>query len=251
MGTLYIVSTPLGNLDDISSRAIETLKKVSLIACEDTRRTIKLLNHFGIRNPLVSYHDFNEERKTEELVNRLSAGDDIALVSDAGTPAISDPGYRLVRACRQLGVPVTPIPGPNAAITALSASGLPSDQFLFAGFLPPKKTARIARLVELQNAPYTLVFYESPHRIEAMLADMHEVFGDREACVAREITKIHEEYLFGQLQNVRQRIKPLGEFVVVVEGAKQFKPAAPTTRAEVLKTLGMTRDELYDLFFKK
>lgn len=236
----------------MSPRAIETLQKADLIACEDTRHTIKLLNHFGIRKPLTSYHDFNEEQKAQELADRIAAGESIALVSDAGTPVISDPGYRIVRACRERGIPVISIPGANAAMAALAASGLPTDEFLFAGFLPAKQGARREKLTALRNVTATLVFYEAPHRIEASLRDMQEVLGDREVCAAREITKIHEEYLFGPLSTVREAVKPIGEFVVVTAGAKE--PAAdapPTTREEVLKRLGMTRNQLYDLFFKK
>src|SRR5438093_12100279 len=169
MGTLFIVATPIGNLDDISLRALQTLRDADRIACEDTRQTLKLLSHFGIRKPLTSYHDFNEEQKAIALVNEIEAGADVALVSDAGTPTISDPGYRLVRLCRERGVPVVSLPGPNAAVTALAASGLPSGEFLFAGFLPAKKNARRQKLTDLANIVCTLVFYEAPHRIETSL----------------------------------------------------------------------------------
>jgi 16S rRNA (cytidine1402-2'-O)-methyltransferase len=188
MGALFIVATPIGNLSDISSRALETLRAADLIACEDTRQTLKLLNHFGIQKSLVSYHDFNEEKKAAELGGRIQDGLKVALVSDAGTPGISDPGYRLVRYCRENGLDVVAIPGANAAITALAASGLPSDEFFFAGFLPAKKGARRERLEALREMRSTLVFYEAPHRIEETLADMEEIFGDREACIARELT---------------------------------------------------------------
>ena len=251
MGTLFLVATPIGNLSDISRRALEVLNQVDLIACEDTRHTVKLLNHFGIEKPLKSYHDFNEEKKAGELANKLTGGATIALVSDAGMPAISDPGYRIVKLCRERGIPVVAIPGPNAAITALAASGLPSDEFMFVGFLPAKKNARREKLMQLLNVTCTLVFYEAPHRIEESLEDMQEVLGDRDVCVAREITKIHEEYVFGLLSDVRKRIKALGEFVVVLSGAREMKDAAPLTRDQALKKLGMTRNELYDLFFKK
>jgi len=250
VGTLFVVATPIGNLSDISARTLDILKKVDLIACEDTRQTVKLLNHFGIRKPLVSYHEFNEERKAEDLASRLRGEATIAIVSDAGTPAISDPGYRLVRLCRERGVPVIAIPGPNAAVAALSASGLPSNEFMFVGFLPSKTAARRQKLMSLANVACTLVFYEAPHRIEEVLADIQEVLGDRETCIARELTKIHEEYLFGKLSQVRQHVNALGEFVVVVSGATEFRQA-PLTRDEVLKMLGMSRNQLYDLFFKK
>src|SRR5215470_11989644 len=198
MGTLFLVATPIGNLGDISRRALETLSQVDLIACEDTRHTIKLLNHFGIEKPLKSYHDFNEEKKAEEFAEKLTGDMQIALVSDAGMPAISDPGYRIVRLCRERGISVVAIPGPNAAITALAASGLPSDEFIFVGFLPAKTNARRDKLTELSNVTCTLVFYEAPHRIEESLKNIQEVFGDRKVCIAREITKIHEEYVFGK-----------------------------------------------------
>jgi 16S rRNA (cytidine1402-2'-O)-methyltransferase len=251
MGTLFLVATPIGNLGDISPRALETLSQVDLIACEDTRHTIKLLNHFGIEKPLKSYHDFNEEKKAEEFAEKLTGDMQIALVSDAGMPAISDPGYRIVRLCRERGISVVAIPGPNAAITALAASGLPSDEFIFVGFLPPKRMARREKLSKLVTVPCTLVFYEAPHRIDESLEDIQVVLGDREACVAREITKVHEEYLFGKLSETRKRITALGEFVVIVHGATALREPKPATREEVLKKLGMTRNELYDLFFKK
>jgi len=251
MGTLFVVATPIGNLTDITTRALQTLRDVDVIACEDTRQTIKLLNHFGIQKPMTSYHDFNEEKKADELASKLSGAMTMALVSDAGTPAVADPGYRLVRLCRQRGIKVVPIPGPNAAVAALAASGLPSDEFLFLGFLPPKKNARRERLAAVANATSTLVFYEAPHRIESALEDMHEILGDREACLARELTKIHEEFLFGKLSEVRTRVKSIGEFVVVISGATEVRDVVPSTREEVLKKLGMTRNQLYDLFFKK
>jgi 16S rRNA (cytidine1402-2'-O)-methyltransferase len=251
MGTLFIVATPIGNLNDISTRALQTLREVDLIACEDTRQTVKLLNHFGIQKPMTSYHDFNEAEKAEELVEKLAATTTIALVSDAGTPAISDPGYRLVRLCRQRNVPVVTVPGPNAAIAALAASGLPSDEFLFVGFLPAKKQLRRQKLMDVANVRSTIVFYEAPHRIEGTLEDLQDVLGDREVCIARELTKVHEEFLFGNLSEIRPRVKAIGEFVIVVGGATEVTQAPPVTREDVLKRLGMTRNQLYDLFFKK
>src|SRR2546423_12196279 len=182
MGTFFLVATPIGNLRDISQRALDALHQADLIACEDTRQTIKLLNHFGIQKPMTSYHEFNEEKKAEELAEKLAGDVRVALASDAGTPAIADPGYRLVRLCRQRGIDVVAIPGPNAAVTALAASGLPSDEFVFAGFLPSKKNARREKLMDLMNVTGTLVFYEAPHRIEAALEDIHDVLGDREGC---------------------------------------------------------------------
>jgi 16S rRNA (cytidine1402-2'-O)-methyltransferase len=251
MGTLFIVATPIGNLSDISARALHVLRNVDLIACEDTRQTMKLLNHFNIQKTVTSYHEFNEEKKAADLAQKIAADADVALVSDAGMPAISDPGYRLVRLCRLRGIAVIPIPGANAAITALAASGLPSDEFIFLGFLPPKKNARRQKLTAIQNAACTLVFYEAPHRVEETLEDMQEVMGDREVCVGREITKIHEEFLFGRLSEVRPKVKALGEFVIVVSGATETRAEAPLTREAALRKLGMSRNQLYDLFFKK
>jgi 16S rRNA (cytidine1402-2'-O)-methyltransferase len=254
MGALIIVATPIGNLSDISPRALESLRNADLIACEDTRQTLKLLNHFGIQKPLVSYHDFNEEKKASDLGEKIRNGATVALVSDAGTPGISDPGYRLVRYCREHGLNVFSIPGPSAAVTALAASGLPSDEFFFAGFLPAKKIARREKLESLRSLSATLIFYEAPHRIEEALTEVLEILGDREACIARELTKIHEEFYFGKLSEIRGRVKPLGEIVLVVAGNKDgdqpiSKPQL--TRDQVLKTLGISRNELYDLFFKK
>jgi len=254
MGALVIVATPIGNLSDLSPRALEALRSADLVACEDTRQTLKLLNHFGIRKTLVSYHDFNEEKRTAELGEKIRTGLTVALVSDAGTPGISDPGYRLVRYCREHNLSVIGIPGPNAAITALSASGLACDEFLFVGFLPSKATARREKLESLRPVSATLIFYEAPHRISVTLTDLLETLGDREACIARELTKLHEEFLFGKLSEIRQKVKELGEFVIVVSGnsaGEQPQTKAPLTREEVLKTLGISRNELYALFFKK
>jgi 16S rRNA (cytidine1402-2'-O)-methyltransferase len=254
MGALIIVATPIGNLSDISARALEALRSVDLIACEDTRQTLKLLNHYGIQKPLVSYHDFNEEKKAAELGDRILSGSNVALVSDAGTPGISDPGYRLVRYCRERRLTVLAIPGPNAAVTALAASGLPSDEFHFVGFLPTKTGARREKLESLRSTRETLIFYEAPHRIESALTDLLEILGDREACVARELTKLHEEFLFGRLSEFIGKVKALGEFVIVVGGnpsGERLENKQPLTREQVLKILGISRNELYDLFFKK
>jgi 16S rRNA (cytidine1402-2'-O)-methyltransferase len=248
--TLYVVATPIGNLGDISRRGADILRQVDLIACEDTRQTIKLLNHLGIRTPLTSYHDFSEEQKAATIADKLDQGQDVALVSDAGTPAIADPGYRLIRLCRSRGFAVVPIPGPNAAVTALSASGLPSNEFAFFGFLPARKMARRQKLESVVNLSCTLIFYEAPHRIQAALEDIQHILGDRETCVARELTKIHEQFLIGTLSEIRPAVKPLGEFVIIVSGATQVQEV-PMTREHVLRRLGMTRNQLYDLFFKK
>ena len=253
MGALFIVATPIGNLSDMSPRALDALRQADLIACEDTRHTLKLLNHFSIQKPLLSYHDFNEEKKAAELGRKIEEGANVAMVSDAGTPGISDPGYRLVRYCREHGIEVMSIPGPCAAVAALAASGLPTDEFLFVGFLPSKHKARREKLEALRSISATLVLYEAPHRIVETLADAQELLGDREACVARELTKLHEETLFGKISELSARVKPLGEFVVVIAGNSGEPETAkrPLTRDDVLRTLGVSRDELYDLFFKK
>ncbi len=196
---LYLVSTPIGNLEDITLRAVRVLKEVSLIACEDTRHTGRLLSHFGINKPTISYHEHNEQARAEELVQRLLGGESIAIVSDAGTPGISDPAYRIVTAAIERGITVIPVPGAVALIAGLTASGLPTDSFLFAGFLPHKKMARRTKLEELKAQRATLVCYEAPHRIRESLADALEIFGDRQATLARELTKLHEQFIRGKL----------------------------------------------------
>ena len=201
-GTLYIVATPIGNLEDITLRAIRVLKEVDLIACEDTRHTRKLLAHYQISKPTVSYHEHNERERAAELVKRLEAGQSIALVSDAGTPLISDPGFRIVREAIAHGVRVVAVPGPSALIAALSASGLATTEFIFAGFLPARQTARRSRFAELAEVNATLIFYEAPHRIEAAIEDAREVLGDRECVVARELTKLHESFVRGSLSEI-------------------------------------------------
>lgn len=219
--SLYLVSTPIGNLDDITLRALRVLKEVDLIACEDTRHTRKLLDHFGIRKPVISYHEHNEQARAAELAGRLAQGESIAIVTDAGTPGISDPAYRIVRAAIEQGVEVVPIPGPAALIAGLVASGLPTDSFYFGGFLPPRKGARRTRLDELRSERSTLVFYESPHRIREALSDAEEVLGDREASLAREMTKLHEQFLRGRLSEIRARLdvqSPRGEMTLVIAG---------------------------------
>jgi 16S rRNA (cytidine1402-2'-O)-methyltransferase len=219
-GTLYIVPTPIGNLEDMTPRAVRVLREVDVIACEDTRHTQKLLNHFDIRTRTVSYHEHNERERAEELCKLLREEKSVALVSDAGTPLVSDPGFRLVALAVAAEVPIVPLPGPAAFIAALSAAGLPSDQFFFAGFLPARATARRARLAELESVPGTLVFYEAPHRIAAALRDALSVFGDRAAVVARELTKIHEEFVRGKLSELAATFgtnqKPRGEMVLII-----------------------------------
>ncbi len=218
---LYLVSTPIGNLEDITLRALNVLKSVDLIACEDTRHTRRLLDHFGIQKPTVSYHEHNEQARTEELVQRLLEGKSVAIVSDAGTPGISDPAYRIVLAAIERGITIVPIPGAAAVIAGLIASGLPTDSFLFVGFLPSKKMARRARLEELKLERATLVLYEAPHRIRETLADALEVFGDRQASLARELTKLHEQFIRGTLSQLKEHFdatQPRGEMTLVIAG---------------------------------
>lgn len=215
-GRLYVVATPLGNLKDITLRALEVLKGSDLILCEDTRRARKLLVHYGIDVPLMSFYEGNEVRRTEEVLPLLKEGKVVSLISDAGTPLISDPGYRLVRACRESGIPVLPVPGPSAVVAALSVSGLGTDRFAFFGF-PPKRPGRRRRwLQEAASFNGTVVFYVSPHRAKAFIREVLEVFGDREACLCREMTKLHEEYVFAPLSDLVERVKEKGEMVLVV-----------------------------------
>lgn len=219
-----MVSTPIGNLEDITLRALRILKEVDLIAAEDTRRTGLLLKHFGIETPLTSYFEGNELKKGEWLISRLKEGERIALVSDAGTPGISDPGYRLVRLAIENGIPVIPIPGPSAIITALSTSGLPTDAFLFKGFLPHKSKRRREILQEVKEARETLIFYESPHRITQTLNDMVEILGDREMVLARELTKRYEDILRGKVSQIIEQLKGKklkGEITLIVSGKRR------------------------------
>jgi 16S rRNA (cytidine1402-2'-O)-methyltransferase len=205
-GRLYIVATPIGNLEDITYRAVRTLREADLIACEDTRQTRKLLEHYGIQKPTVSYHEHNEAERAAELIERLHAGESIALVSDAGVPLISDPGYRLVRAAVDAGIAVEPVPGPSAALAALSAAGLPTDAFHFGGFLPSKPGQRIHALEKLSEEQATLIFFEAPHRIVEALEAVDQVLGPRPIVVARELTKVHEEFLRGTPAEVRAQL---------------------------------------------
>lgn len=222
-GILYIVSTPIGNLEDITQRALRTLREVDVIACEDTRHTRKLLNHFGIDRKTISYHEHNETERADELCELMAVGKNVALVSDAGTPLISDPGFRLVHAAVENSIAVVVIPGVTAFATALSGSGLPSDQFLFAGFLPARATARRAKLDEVASLRATLIFYEAPHRIAATLSEAQGILGNRRAVVARELTKLHEEFVRGTLaelaETFSQANRARGEMVLMIEGA--------------------------------
>jgi 16S rRNA (cytidine1402-2'-O)-methyltransferase len=220
-GTLYLVSTPIGNLEDLSLRAKRLLAEADLIAAEDTRHTQQLLARYEIHTPLTSYHDHNKEEKTPVLIERLRQGQTIALVSDAGTPTISDPGYYLITGCIAAGIPVSPVPGPTAPLAALAASGLPTDAFLFAGFLPRKPGARQKRLEALAPLRETLLLFESPHRLLRLLEELQLRLGDRRVAVCRELTKLHEEILRGRLSEVVERFKGKivkGEITIVVEG---------------------------------
>ncbi|MGY0560221.1 16S rRNA (cytidine(1402)-2'-O)-methyltransferase [Luteimonas sp. A277] len=230
-GTLFIVATPIGNLEDLSPRAQRTLAGVAAVCAEDTRHTRRLLSHFGIEAELVALHEHNEQALAARLVQRLEAGESLALVSDAGTPLVSDPGFRLVAAARTAGIKVSPVPGPSALIAALSVAGLPSDRFAFEGFLPAKPGARRERLQKLAGEPRTLLFYESSHRIAETLEDMAAAFPGRRAVLARELTKLFETVLDGSLEELHQRVvadadQRKGEFVLVVEGAGDDADAA-------------------------
>ncbi|HWS86349.1 MAG TPA: 16S rRNA (cytidine(1402)-2'-O)-methyltransferase [Pyrinomonadaceae bacterium] len=271
-GTLYLVATPIGNLEDVTRRALRVLAEADVVACEDTRRTRTLLEHFQIRARTVSYHEHNERERAVELAGLIEEGRTVALVSDAGTPGVNDPGYRLVRACVERGLSVVPVPGPTAFVAALTASGLPTDEFYFGGFLPARGHARRERLAAVKSLRATLVFYETPHRLAHALADALEVLGEREAAVARELTKVHEEIVRGRLSELAARFgaegSARGEMVLVIdrdvieeEGvevtqqtasvaarvaaleAEGLDPRAALKRAA--RDLGLTRDEAY------
>ncbi|MEN2995081.1 MAG: 16S rRNA (cytidine(1402)-2'-O)-methyltransferase [Thermodesulfovibrio sp.] len=223
-GRLYVVATPIGNLEDITLRALDTLKKVDYIACEDTEHSMKLLNHYGIKKPLISYWSEKEKVKAEEIIQKIKAGNNVALITDAGTPGISDPGAVVISRAIEEEIDIIPLPGPSALITALSVSGLNTEEFTFIGFLPVKQSQRRKKLLELSSERRTLVFYEAPHRILQSLNDMLEIFGDRKVCIARELTKIFEEVLRGKLSKIIEKLeksKIAGEYVIVVEGAEE------------------------------
>jgi 16S rRNA (cytidine1402-2'-O)-methyltransferase len=275
-GTLYLVATPIGNLEDVTRRALRVLAEVDVVACEDTRRTRALLEHFQIRARTVSYHEHNERERAAELAALIEQGASVAVVSDAGTPGINDPGYRLVRAAIERGAAVVPVPGPSAFVAALTASGLPTDEFYFGGFLPSRAHARRRRLASLRELRATLVFYEAPHRVAQALADAREILGEREAAVARELTKLHEEVARGRLSELAARFSnegaARGEMVIVIdrevieEAGAGEDDAAKVTAASVAervaaleaegldrraalkraaRELGLTRDEAY------
>ncbi|HEX9759385.1 MAG TPA: 16S rRNA (cytidine(1402)-2'-O)-methyltransferase [Candidatus Acidoferrales bacterium] len=243
-GTLYLVATPIGNLEDITLRALRVLREVAVIACEDTRHTQKLLNHFEIRTRTVSYHQHNERTRARELVERLAAGESVALVSDAGTPLVSDPGQHLVAECVARGIAVAPVPGPAAFVAALAASGLSCEEFLFAGFLPARKVERRRALERVAREPRPVIFYEAPHRIAGALAEAAEVLGNRQAVLARELTKVHEEFLRGTLAELAEqaRLTPLrGEITWIVA---PVAPGEAPPAAAISGSLGERVEEL-------
>ncbi|MAE22964.1 16S rRNA (cytidine(1402)-2'-O)-methyltransferase [Pseudomonas chengduensis] len=248
-GSLYVVATPIGNLDDISARALRILREVALIAAEDTRHSVRLLQHFGIETPLAACHEHNERDQGGRFLARLQAGEDVALISDAGTPLISDPGYHLVRQARAAGIAVVPVPGACALIAALSAAGLPSDRFIFEGFLPAKAAGRRARLEQVREEPRTLIFYEAPHRILECLEDMREVFGDdRPALLARELTKTFETLQGLPLAELCEWVaadsnQQRGECVVLVAGW-QAPEGEEAVSAEALRVLDLLLSEM-------
>lgn len=249
---LYLVATPIGNLEDITLRALRVLKEVSLIACEDTRHTRKLLDHFGIQKPTISYHEHNEQTRAQELTARLLTGESIALVTDAGTPGISDPAYRIVVSAIAQGIPIIPVPGATALIAGLIASGLPTDAFLFVGFLPAKRNARREKLESLCAVRETLVFYEAPHRIKETLLEAESILGDRQASLAREITKLYEQFLRGRLSEISAELQtqePRGEMTLAIAGAPAEEPQPlPLTESlalqlERLMNAGISRND--------
>lgn len=267
--TLYLVATPIGNLNEFSPRAINILKEVSLIACEDTRTSRTLLDHFGITAKTVSYHNFNESESSEGLLKILNAGMDVALISDAGYPLISDPGYKITDQAIAEGYNVVTISGPNAALNALVASGLSTVHYLYYGFLSEKNSAARKELDHLKMFPYTMIFYESPHRIKNTLKNVYDIFGDRKACLARELTKKHEEYIRGRLSEMQDLDSLKGEIVLIVEGYKEddividyisVKESIDAYISEgysskdaikkVAKELGISKNEIYREYHK-
>jgi 16S rRNA (cytidine1402-2'-O)-methyltransferase len=271
-GVLYIVSTPIGNLEDITLRAIRVLKEVDLIAAEDTRHTRRLLKAHGIHTPVTAYHEHNEQRKTSELIEKLRTGTRMALVTDAGTPSVSDPGYRLVLAAVDHRIPVSPIPGVSAPIAALSAAGLATDAFTFVGFPPRKKSRRSSRLEQLAELTHTVIYYQSPKRVLQFLKELLETCGDRPAVLARELTKMHEEFLRGSISQLiaaledRQEVK--GECTLLIDGAIEDSPSTADIDAAIVEALesseqslsriakdlarrlGVTRKSIYDRALK-
>ena len=255
-GVLYIVATPIGNLEDLTFRALRILKEVDLIAAEDTRHSRRLLDHYGIKTPLTSYHEHNEQSKARQLVERMQRGESIALISDAGTPVLSDPGHRLVREAIRSAILVSPVPGPSALLAALSASGLSMEPFVFEGFLPAKRKERREKLQSLRAQARTLVFYEAPHRLKESLEDIGAIFGNREMVLAREISKVHEEFLRGSAIDLIAKLADRdvrGELTLVIAGAAD-EPAATeeiTDEIRKLKGQGMRVKEIAALLGEK
>ncbi len=250
-GTLYLVGTPIGNLEDITLRALRVLKDVDLIACEDTRHTAQLLSHYAISKPTVSYHEHNELTRAAELIVHLERGDNIAVVSDAGMPGVSDPGYRLVALAVRHHIRVVPVPGATAFLSALVASGLPTDSFHFGGFLPAKAGARRTALEAIRNSPRTEVFYEAPHRIVECIRDIVEVLGpERHVVIAREVTKLHEEFLRGRAEDVlatlEERGEVRGEITLLIGKADELLPAAASRKTVAQRVQELMRDEKLD-----
>lgn len=237
-GVLYLVATPIGNLEDITFRAIRILKEVDFIAAEDTRHTLKLLNHFEISKPMISYYEHNIRERGEKIIQRIKEGKNAALVTDAGTPAISDPGEDIVRLCAQEGIRVIPIPGAVAGINALICSALPTSRFSFEGFLSVNKKSRAEHLNSIVNSPYTLIFYEAPHKLLNTLRDMHTYLGERKITIARELTKKYEEFLYTTIQEAITHFEetaPKGEFVLIIEGAKESKNSSIFDNMSILE----------------
>jgi 16S rRNA (cytidine1402-2'-O)-methyltransferase len=257
VGILYVVATPIGNLEDITLRALRVLKEVNLIAAEDTRHTQKLLGHYEIRTPLTSYHEHNERTKARPLVERLLQGQNIALVTDAGVPAISDPGYRIIVEAIKAGIQVTPIPGASALTAVLSACGLPTDRFVFEGFLPAKKKQRRDRLEALRGEMRTIVYFEAPHRLLESLRDIHELLGDREVVVAREVSKVYEEFLRGLAGELIDKLSGReirGELTIVIKGSAGESPVSEALlKADIrkLKSGGMRVKEIAQVLAEK
>ncbi len=222
-GTIYLVATPIGNLDDITFRAIEVLKSVDLIAAEDTRQSLKLLNHFEISKPLISYHRHNEDVRSEVLINKVKDGQSIAIITDAGTPGISDPGEEIVKEAIKQGINIVPIPGACALINALICSGLDTKEFTFYGFLPLNKKLRKAKIEDIKNEEKTVIIYEAPHRIMETLSEFKKELGDRNVVLAKELTKIHEEFIRGTISEVMEKVNPKGEFILMIQGEKVEK----------------------------
>lgn len=275
-GQLILVGTPIGNLGDMSPRAVEAMESCDFIAAEDTRVTMKLLNHFGIKKPLISYYEHNKRSSGEVITGRLLAGENCVLVTDAGMPAISDPGENIVDKCHELGIHVTSVPGPSAVVTALAVSGMPSGRFAFEGFLSVNKKSRREHLIAIKNEQRTMIFYEAPHKLAAMLADMYDALGDRRIAIVRELTKVHEEIIRTTLGEAAVRYSeggeiPRGEFVIIVEGAspdenaEEYTPeqAADMARSlveggmsvseaakEAAKATGLKKGDIYKLLVK-